>query len=101
MSDDQPPEWFTALQAHSFAIGDEVVITLHGECPRGVHHGDQEIGVRGTVIGLDGGNGAPAGHTVWVHFRHPLPVRGSSWYYAPGELQAFDLVESVSERIAR
>ena len=90
MEDEHPPAWFTESQQAPFKIGDEVTVTLNGECRRGVLHGEQEIGVRGIVIGLEQSPRVAPGHTVWVHFRHPLPVVGSSSFYTPGELVAFD-----------
>lgn len=93
MSDDeQPPAWFTESQRGTFKIGDEVVVTLHGECHRGVKHGDQEIGIRGIVVATDD----PGDHPIRVYFRHPLPLtrsylRASS--YTAGELKPFDMAE--------
>ncbi len=97
MEDEAPPQWFTESQRPRFDIGSEVVVTL-SECPRGVHHGDQERGVRGMVIGVDGGHGAPEGHPIWVHYRGILPVKGRSGFYAPGELEPFD-VQAESQRL--
>jgi hypothetical protein len=85
--DDSPPQWFVDSQRGDFKVGDEVVVAL-GECRIGSHHGLQEIGARGTVIGL---NSIDEGHPIAVSFRQPLPVNGGRfWTYAPAELRRFD-----------
>jgi hypothetical protein len=93
MEEEQAPAWFTDMQRGDFKVGDEVVVTL-GECMIGAHHGLQEEGARGTVIGL---NSIDEGHPIAVSFRQPLPVNGGRfWTYAPAELRHFDLMAHIA-----
>lgn len=101
---DQPltedtPQWLQEARARElaqFAVGTQVVVTLNGECRRGVWHGEQEIGVRGTVIGTDATNHG-TGHCIAVWYDQPLPVRGNVGYYTPGELRVFDVLAEIEK----
>jgi hypothetical protein len=96
MASDEP-QWFQDMRQREldqFKPGTEVVVTLHGECKRGVLHGEQEIGVRGVVVGVKQDDN----HPLLVYFRHPLPLTRSllrSSYYASGELKVFDLLTDI------
>ncbi len=90
-------DWFREMRQREldqFPIGTEVIVTLHGECPRGRKHGDRELGLRGMVLATDGGhhtNPDREGHPIWVTFRN-----GWSWFYAPGEIRQFDMLTDLN-----
>ncbi len=103
MSDDdaqEMPAWLSEMRQREldqFKVGDEVMVTLHGECNPYILHGDRERGVRGIVLSTTATHRGEE-HPIWVMLRQPLGGMTSSCY-TPGELRKFDIMAEI-QRIA-
>lgn len=91
-------EWFTDMRQREldqFKVGDEVVVTLHGECKPYILHGEREVGKRGIILSKTATHRGED-HPLWVMFHRPLDGRTTSLCYAPGELRHFDMLNDIN-----
>lgn len=101
--EDAPPAWFTEAQrarTEALTVGQRVRIDL-GEC-RGVtrHHGTQEQGAMGTVIGISPEPREP-GHPFIVLFDRQLRALGCTSAYSAAELVPITTEEWMAAILGR